>query len=217
MDFTKVKEEIKRQYYTDVDGSHTFDHIERVYNLCVLIAKTEENIDNNVLGLAALLHDIGRKYEGESRGKLNHAEKGAVLAQEFLEGYGLEKQKIDSITHCIKSHRFRNNIYQDISPQTIEAKILFDADKLDAIGAVGIGRAFLFAGKIGAKLHDPNIDINNTKEYTEEDTAYREFAVKLSKIEDKLYTKKGRKLAENRHKFMVDFFDRLNREVNGEI
>jgi len=98
-----------------------------------------------------------------------------------------------------------------------EAKILFDVDKLDAIGAVGIGRAFLFAGEIGAKLHDKNVDIKKTKEYTKDDSAYREYLVKLRKIKNRMFTKEGKKIAREKHGFMVNFFNRLNKEIDGKL
>jgi len=79
-----------------------------------------------------------------------------------------------------------------------------------------LGRAFLFAGELGAKMHNKEVDIDNTAEYTPEDTAYREFLVKLSKIKDKMQTEEGRRLAEHRHNFMVDFFEEMNAEVVGD-
>lgn len=117
------------------------------------------------------------------------------------------------MAHCIACHRFRDNNI----PQTKEAKILFDADKLDSIGAVGIGRAFLFAGEIGARLHNKGVDLSKTQPYTKEDTAYREFVVKLKKVKARLLTKSGKALAQGRHNYMVDFFKRLNQEVAGKL
>jgi len=163
------------------------------------------------LKLAAILHDIGRELQDKLNGEICHAEKGAVLARELLKKHNFDNEKIDKIIHCIESHRFRG----DKIPQSKEAKILFDADKLDSIGAVGIGRAFLFAGEVGAKLHDKNVNIEKTKPYTKDDTAYREFMVKLRKVKDRMLTHEGKRIAEERHKFMVDFFDRLNNEVDG--
>ena len=163
--------------------------------------------------MAAILHDIGREHQDKSNGEICHAERGAMLARELLGKYNIEEEKISKIVHCIESHRFRNNK----TPQSKEARVLFDADKLDAIGATGIGRAFLFAGEVGAKLHNKDIDVENTEPYTKEDTAYREFVVKLRKIRDRMITRQGKKIAEERHKFMVDFFDRLNKEVGGEL
>jgi uncharacterized protein len=165
------------------------------------------------LRLAAVLHDIGRKLEDQSNGKVCHSRKGARLAERILQRYSFDKWQIARISHCIRTHRFRGKNV----PPSLEAKVLFDADKLDSIGAVGIGRAFLFAGEIGASLHDPRIDVKKTQPYTNEDTAYREFLVKLSRIKDSMFTKEGKRIAADRHKFMVEFFERLNKEITGRL
>ncbi|MCI5224512.1 MAG: phosphohydrolase, partial [Candidatus Electrothrix sp. AR4] len=94
-------------------------------------------------------------------------------------------------------------------------KIIFDADKLDSIGAIGIGRAFLFAGQIGARLHNAEIDPAQTDSYSTEDTAYREFQVKMSKVRDQMLTPVGQGLALRRHEFMETFFVELHREIYG--
>ena len=164
-----------------------------------------------IVGTSALLHDIGRKAETESKGALCHAEHSAVLARPELARLGYDEDDINHICHCISSHRFRKGS----PPQTIEAKILFDADKLDSIGAIGIGRAFLFAGQIGACLHNPEKDPKETEAYSNEDTAYREFQVKMSKVKEQMQTPLGKQIAERRHHFMELFFDELNSEIYG--
>jgi uncharacterized protein len=98
----------------------------------------------------------------------------------------------------------------------LEAKILFDADKLDSIGAIGIARAFQFAGEVGAKFHNPNLSAEETRPYTEEDTGYREFKLKLSKIKGRMLTVEGRRMAEERHAFMEIYFKRFFQEYKGE-
>ena len=192
-------------------GSHDWDHTERVYRLCMHIGRAE-GADSEVLAVAAFLHDVGRSYEDESKGTICHAEKGAEIAKTLLVNYPLSDEKKQNIVHCIGSHRFRGNN----APETLEAKTLFDADKLDSIGAIGIGRAFLFAGEVGAKLHNPQADLRNTRPYTEEDTGYREFKLKLSKIKDRMLTAEGKRLAEERHAFMEGFFERLQQEYEGK-
>lgn len=209
--FEKIKKEAQ-EYFRGAKGSHDWSHVERVYNLALKIGK-KEKADLEILKLAVILHDIGRKRQDEVNGKIDHAEIGAKLAREILEKYNLENKKIGRIIHCIETNRFRG----DKKPESKEAKILFDADKLDAIGATGIGRAFLFAGEIGAKLHNKKVDIEKTEEYSKEDTAYREFMVKLRKIKDRMFTREGKKIVKERHKFMVNFFNRLNKEVNGKL
>jgi len=135
--FKKIKREA-REYFKGAKGSHDWSHVERVYKLSLKIGK-KEMANLKILKLAAILHDIGRKYQDEAKGEINHAEKGADLAKEILQKHGFEKEMIEKITHCIETNRFRGNK----KPKSKEAKILFDADKLDAIGATGIGRAFL--------------------------------------------------------------------------
>ncbi len=207
--FETVRDEA-RACFGSARGSHDWDHTERVLELCLRIGRREK-ADLEVLRLAAVLHDIGREEEDKSGGTLCHGARGAALAAEILKRHGIEKETIARVVHCIAAHRFRGRH----RPETLEAKILFDADKLDSIGAVGIGRAFLFAGEVGARLHDPDIDVARTKPYSREDTAYREFLVKLSRIKDRLFTREGKRLARERHRFMTGFFDRLNRETRG--
>ena len=207
----QIKKEAK-SHFENAKGSHDWEHTERVYNLCMHIGK-EEKADMEILKLAAILHDIGREYQDKTNGRICHAEKGALLAGELLGKHAMDKEKIDKVIHCIECHRFRG----DRIPQSKEAKVLYDADKLDSIGAVGIGRAFLFAGEVGAQLHNIGVDLEKTEPYTKEDTAYREFMVKLKKVKDKMLTEEGKRIAEERHAFMEEFFDRLNMEVEGNL
>jgi uncharacterized protein len=166
----------------------------------------------NVLRIAALLHDIGRISSDTGSGVACHAEKGARMAEPLLQKTSLTRARKDNIIHCIQSHRFRNNL----EPETLEARVLFDADKLDAIGAVGVARAFLFAGEIGARLHNADNNPENTLPYTIDDTGYREYQVKLCRIRERLLTKTGRRIANDRHEFMVSFFDRFIEEYEGD-
>ncbi|MBW1740907.1 MAG: HD domain-containing protein [Deltaproteobacteria bacterium] len=198
------------KHFSSARGSHDWEHTQRVYNLCMHIGRVE-GADLEVLEIAAYLHDVGRSYEDESKGTVCHAERGAEIACGLLEKYPISDKQKANIIHCIRSHRFRGNR----QPETLEAKVLFDADKLDAIGAVGIGRAFLFAGEVGAKLHNPYINVEETEAYTEEDTGYREFKLKLSKIKDRMLTGEGKHMAQERHAFMEMFFQRFNEEYEG--
>ncbi len=199
-------------YFENSRGSHDWSHTERVYRLCVRIGE-KEGADLEILRIAALLHDIGREEQDSSKGKICHAKVGAKLARSILTEVGLEPDKLERVIHCIRTHRFRGKH----QPETIEAKVLFDADKLDSLGAVGIGRAFLFAGEVGATVHNGGIDLSQTTSYSKEDTAFREFAVKLCKVKDRMLTGEGRRMAEERHRFMEAFFDRLHDEVEGKI
>lgn len=199
-------------FFRSARGSHGWDHTERVYELCLRIGR-KEGADLDTLRLAALLHDIGRGEEDRSNGRVCHAERGAVLARQILRAKDVDEDRTAAVVRAIETHRFRGRF----APDTLEGKILFDADKLDSIGAVGIGRAFLFAGEVGARLHNKGVEIAKTKPYTREDTAFREFVVKLGRVKDRIHTAEGRRIAAERHRFMVAFFDRLHKETEGVL
>ncbi len=211
VELTEKLRQLADPYHDGMGGCHGPDHTARVHKTALHIGRLM-GARLDVLSAAALLHDIGRRYETRELGKICHAEKGAELARDILIKLDFAPARIDEITHCIEAHRYRG----DKIPRTLEAKILYDADKLDSIGAVGIGRAFLFAGQTGARLHnESDVDILACKPYSREDTAYREFKFKMSKIKDCMLTPEGKRLAEERHNFMEVFFERLERETKG--
>jgi uncharacterized protein len=203
--------EMAHKHFQGARGSHNWDHTLRVYRLCEHLGAAE-GVDMDVLLVAAYLHDIGRGCQDDSNGAVCHAEKGARMAAAIGAKLALSKGQKKNILHCIRTHRFRG----DRQPQTPEAKVLFDADKLDAIGAVGVARAFLFAGEVGARLHTAGTRIENTRPYSIDDTGYREFKLKLCKIKDRMQTKEGLKLADERHVFMEEFFKRFIEENEGK-
>lgn len=212
VDPVKIAWERAKKKIRDARGSHDWEHTLRVIRLCKHIGPIEK-ADMTVLLIAASLHDIGRCQQDKSNGQICHAEIGAEMAQAIISDLPLSEKEKSNITGCIRTHRFRGNHI----PETIEAKILFDADKLDSIGAVGIARAYLFAGELGARLHNPENNIQNTKSYSRDDTGFREFKVKLCKIKDRILTLEGCRMAENRHDFMVTFFQRFIEEYNGNL
>ncbi len=187
---------------------HDWEHTLRVYKNAILIAETAD-CDLRIVKIAALLHDISRPEELAEKGKVCHAKLGAEVAKEFLLNNEQTAKFAKSVSYCIRTHRFRDGLI----PSSIDAKIIYDADKLDSIGAIGIGRAFHFAGREGAKVHNSKEDALSAKEYSNEDSAYREYLVKLSKLKDKFLTKKGKELAIKRIEFMDSFFSELNIET----
>ena len=203
---------ISARHCLEEGGPHGPDHTERVVQNALAIGR-ELGARLDILAPAALLHDIGRSAESRSKGQACHAETGADLAESILRELGYSADDRAAICHCIRAHRFRGRT----EPESLEAKILFDADKLDSIGAVGIGRAFLFAGQIGARLHNAELDHTATAAYSGEDTAYREFQVKMSRVRDQLLTQPGRAAARRRHEFMESFFAELNLEIYGGL
>lgn len=195
----------------NLPSSHDWDHVARVLATAERIALIEK-ADIFIVRMSAILHDIARETEDLAKGKVCHAKLGSDIARQYLTEQKIDPDDTDRICECIRTHRFRDN---DI-PATLEAKILYDADKIDSIGAVGIGRAFLFSGEVGAKLHNAcGIDVAETAAYSTEDTAYREYIVKLQHVHETLFTQEGKRIAAGRDHFMRQFFDKLEAETKG--
>lgn len=201
---------IAENLFENAHGSHGWDHTLRVVSLCERIGP-EEGADIQVLRIAAYLHDIGRCEQDSSNGTICHARLGGRMARPIIKDLELTGEQKHNIIHCIQAHRFRGGE----KPDTLEARVLFDADKIDAIGAVGVARAYLFAGELGARLHNPSVLVEDTLPYSREDTGYREFKLKLNKIRDRMLTGEGRRLAAGRHTFMNAFFQRFLDEYAG--
>ena len=202
---------IAEDLLSDSLTSHDWEHTLRVCKLCNRIG-TVEGADMVVLRICAYLHDIGRSRQDRANGAVCHAREGAKLAWPIVKALPLGKERKRNIIHCVRAHRFRGNHM----PKTVEARVLFDADKLDAIGAVGVARAFLFAGEVGARLHNPDAAVEETRSYSVDDTGFREYRLKLCKIKDRMLTHTGQAIAEKRHAFMEAFFNRFVKEYEGE-
>ncbi len=207
-------------------SAHSMEHVIRVYNLCLHLAKEEPGIDLDVLKTAALLHDIARvKEDQDNSGKTDHAVLGAEMAEKILKELGWLEEKIKAVKHCILTHRFRSKN----KPETKEAKILFDADKLDLLGSVGIARSFVIAGGYGQKIYSETpVDeyikdnliggkIDGRIKDVSKHAPNLEFETKFKHIPERLYTQKAREIAKERMEFMERFFERLKREIKGEI
>jgi uncharacterized protein len=171
-------------------GSHGLDHVLRVVYLCEVIGK-EENADMEILLPAAFLHDIARPKETETG--IPHEEEGARIAEQFLRSIRYDEERIPEITNAIRTHRYRSLK----KPETLEARILSDADKLEALGAVGIARTFIRAGEHQGKISDAISHIND----------------KLLKLNGLMYTRSAKRLAEERHRFLCVFLERLTDEM----
>lgn len=210
----KLAEEV-RKILDSNPGCHDWDHTLRVWRMARRLARVE-GADSTVVECAALLHDVGRSVEMADRGRTCHARVAARIAPEMLRRVGIHSEAfVTRVVDCILCHRYRGG--RNRKPKSLEAKVLYDADKLDSIGAMGIARAFHFAGRIGARLHNRRNEALTSESYSREDTAYREYLVKLRHVLSKMTTAEGRRLARERHRFMVRFFDRLNRESEGGI
>lgn len=213
-------------------SAHGMEHVMRVYSLCLNLAKNERGVDLEVLKTAALLHDIARaKEDTDDSGRSDHAALGAEMAEKILRKLRYPEAKIGRVRHCIASHRFRSGSGGGgkNAPGTKEAKLLFDADKLDAIGAVGIARSFMIAGQYGEKLHSsvpigkylkdnvvggqPNGRIKEISKHAPN----IEFETKFRRIPGRLHAGRAREMARKRIRFMEMFFGRLRKEIDGNM
>lgn len=200
-----------KELLTDSGAGHDYDHTLRVMKNAEMLLNEMPEADGEIVRFAALLHDCARPEEHDSKGKICHAGRGAEIAFELLRKADLPLEFCQAVSEAVRTHRYRDGL----APKTVEGKIVFDADKLDSLGAVGLGRAFLFAGSCGARVHNTAEEALSNAAYGPEDTAYREYLVKLRHLPGAMLTPAGRTLAEERLKFMDRFFDRLNEEVYG--
>ena len=191
------------------DSAHDCEHVYRVLYNALEIAKTE-GADYDVLIAACLLHDIGRPDQVKDP-SLCHARVGSEKAYRFLLELGMGEEFAQAVRHCILTHRFRKNL----QPQTPEAKILFDADKLDVTGAIGIARTLMYRGTLTEPLYRKRPD-GTISDGTEDlgHSFFREYKFKLEKLYDRFYTQKGAELAANRQAIAKDFYESLYREVS---
>ena len=200
--------------YEDNDSAHGFDHVMRVYRLAERMARSE-GADLEIVRAAALLHDVGRSEQ--ARTGVCHAAWGAQRARDVLAMH--PPDRVDAVARAIAEHRFRG----DNPPTSLEACVLYDADKLDAMGAVGIARAYAVAGSRHQRLWaevDAGYATRNPASGRDDltsrvHTPVHEYLFKLSKLKDGMRTESGSRLAVERHEAMVAFFERLRREVEG--
>lgn len=192
------------------DAAHDKEHIYRVLYNALEIAKTEKDVNYDVLIAACLLHDIGRKEQFENP-TLCHAIVGSEKACQFLVTHGFEAFFAEQVKQCIRTHRYR----KEEPPQSLEAKILFDADKLDVAGAIGIARTLVYKGIVSEPLY--NMLPDGTVSTGENDVApsfFQEYKYKLEKIYSSFYTKKAVEIAKERQHSAIEFYNSLYQEVN---
>lgn len=202
-------------------SAHNTEHVMRVVDLCEMLAAFEKDVDTEILLISALLHDIARVEEDtDTTGSIDHAVLGSEKAGIILGKLGYPDENIKRVKHCISTHRFRSGI----GPETIEAKILFDADKLDVLGAVGLARTYMMSGQYGQSIDfdfetyslDDNSNSNGRLKDMSKHSPFIEFECKYKKIPDRLYTDKAKEIAAERLAFMDDFFNKLKDELRGK-
>jgi len=202
-----------RQWYSADDEVHGFGHIERVYKLCQQIGLAE-GADLEILLTAALLHDAQGSHPGGGS-RDDHHIRSAEFAGKLLAEMGWNESRILAVQACIIAHRYR----KDDIPQSLEAKVLFDSDKLDVVGAIGVVRALAYAFQVNVPAFSepsPSFLKNWEKGKGEPHSAYHEYLFKLKKISLILLTPTARKIAESRQKFLNVFFEELAAEMRGQ-
>lgn len=213
MDLIEKTREFVASFLEGEPSSHDMGHINRVEALCLEIQK-EEGGDPLILRLAALLHDVGVVKEHEEGG--DHALYSAEIASEFLRKAGLGKDFIEAVASCILTHRFSGGK----SPETTEARILQDADRLDALGAVGIFRAVFSMGALRMLKHTTGIDKGISKKTVYVDDPIEGFneymRYKPFTIPEKLNTNASKRIAEERLKIMRLYLEALNLETGNQ-
>lgn len=191
------------------DSAHDCHHIYRVLYTALDIASFEENVNYEVLICACLLHDIGRTEQFQNP-SLCHAAIGADKAYQFLLGQGYDSEYAERVKSCIKSHRYR----ADALPVSLEAKILFDADKIDVSGTIGIARTLIYQGHVCDPIYTLREDGTvSDGEGDEEPSFFKEYKYKLEGIYTKFFTKRGQELALERQKSAIDFYENMKKEV----
>lgn len=194
-----------REVYAQFDASHDFQHIERVYQNALAILQTEPTADAEVVKIAVLLHDVSDKKYTDSK-----EQEDKLIAE-----LALSEEKKQHIRDCIAQVSFNGG--NELAATSLEAKIVRDADRLDAIGAIGIARTFAYGGAKGRKLYDKDEEVRmnmTEQEYRQKNTAsVTHFYEKLLLLKDLMVTEKGKQMALERHQFMESFLQQLQHEI----
>lgn len=197
-----------RALYATDDSAHDFDHVLRVTHLAEHIAQAE-GANVTIVRLAALCHDLPVAAGVDSR--RGHHFAAAAATRALLLARGCPAEWVAQIVHCIEAHRFRD---QSIQPQTLEARCLYDADKLDSMGAIGVARAFAYAGHHNNRLWTtPVVAITSDKPQGANYTPVHEFVYKLQRLVTTLHTATARQIGVERHDYLVAFFQQLDAEM----
>lgn len=210
----KTRQHIEAKFNTESTG-HDWWHMYRVWKLSKQIVKSEPKADGFIVELGALLHDIADWKFNDG-----NLEAGPKAAREWLESIGVKNEDITKIEDIIRNVSFKGAKVKH-NMESIEGQIVSDADKLDAIGAIGIARTFAYGGSHGTPIYDPNIkptehetfkDYKNSKSHS-----INHFYEKLLLLKDRLYTDSAKKIAIYRHKFMKEYLDEFYKEWEGKI
>lgn len=189
------------------DSAHDKGHIRRVLDAALILARKEKNVEWDVLITAALLHDIGR--EEQFRTGESHAAVGARMAKDYLLEQGADEAFAQHVSDCIRTHSFRKND----PPATIEAKLIYEADKLDVVGAIGVARTLLYQGRVDDPVYSVGPDGAVLSGDEKEPSFYSEYRHKLMRLPARFLTAEGKKQAARRAERAADFEAALRAET----
>lgn len=196
---------------TDAEPGHDWWHVERVWRMARRIGG-EESADMLIVELAAILHDVGdHKVHGE--------DKSRELIEPFLKAQHIDAQIVETVLRIVENMSFRKSL-DGVEYDSLELRVVQDADRLDALGAIGIARAFSYGGKMGRVFYDPNIDVRTYTDagaYTASDApTINHFYEKLLQLKDCMNTRTGRRLAQERHRYIEQYLEQFHKEWQGE-
>lgn len=189
------------------DGAHDAGHVMRVYKNAGLLCKMER-VDPELVLAAVLLHDAVSFKKSDPQNR-SASEQSAAVSREVLPGHGYDGGEIDVISEAIRDHSFSRGVV----PRTVEGKILQDADRLDAIGAVGIARAFTVGGSEGRTMYDPDDPFCRARDPDDGRWTVDHFYSKLLALGESMNTAAGRSLAQRRTRFLEDFLGQLGEDI----
>lgn len=202
-------EEKASEFFDNVNPAHDWFHVKRVENLALKLAE-KEDADREIVKVSTLLHDIGRKNEDEGVIE-DHSSWGAEKAEKILSELDFETEFVEKISHCIDSHRYS----KAPEPATLEAKVLSDADNLDAIGATGIARAFTYGGEHKSIIADPGLPAEEDDSESGQ-TSLNHLVKKILNLRDRMYTDSGFEIAQERDEYVESFVERFRNEMRGQ-
>ena len=208
---SRLYDEVKRRFAGIDDVAHGWEHVKRVYDLAERIAR-QENADMFVVGAAALLHDLGRAASPEIAldAAEHHADLSVLLAKVLLKEQFVSQERQEAILHAILAHSFSRGV----EPRTLEARIVRDADRIDALGAIGILR-WAITGAVRHVPHSYHPDTPFGEQRTLDDVRYMldHFPRKLLRLEETMLTATGRTMAHERTLFMQQYLEEFRREL----
>jgi uncharacterized protein len=205
-----------RSWYASADAVHDFEHVLRVYRTAERLGQ-QEGADLEILRAAALLHDAADAAPGTDSKRAEHQHASAEFAAKVLKEEGWPAERIAAVAHCIRAHRYRDD---SEPPESLEAKILFDADKLDVLGAIGAARVIAYAALVGSPFYFPPSQQflqSGQEQPGEPHSAYHEHLFKLRKVGERMFTPSAKALAAERLAYLDAFFERLMAEWRGEM